>query len=108
MMSANLTTLDSTQGSNSHSGTTKMLQVLHVGKFYPPHMGGIETHLQDLCGELQKSVDVRVLVANDGRTNVEETVRGVPVERVPTWTTLVSTPLCPSMVARIRGYRGDV
>jgi len=88
--------------------TSRRLQVLQVGKFYPPHMGGIETHLQDLCRELQKSVDVRVIVASDGHSGIEETVAGVPVSRVPTWLTLASTPLCPEMVARIRAYRGDV
>ena len=41
------------------------MKVLHVGKFYPPHMGGIETHMQVLCRELQGEVDVEVLVAND-------------------------------------------
>ena len=89
-------------------GTGRRLKVLHVGKFYPPHMGGMETHLQDLCGELRKSADVQVIVASDDRSRIEETLDSVPVIRVPTWLTLVSTPLCPAMVARIRRYRGDI
>ncbi len=89
-------------------GAGRKLQVLHVGKYYPPHMGGIETHLEALCGELRKSADVRVIVASDDRSGVEETLESVPVSRVPTWLTLVSTPLCPAMVARIRAFRGDI
>src|SRR5580704_11769887 len=88
--------------------TSRRLQVLHVGKFYPPHMGGIETHLQDLCGELRKSVDVRVIVASDDRSRIEETLGSVPVTRVPTWCTVASSPFCPAMVAAIRSYHGDV
>jgi rhamnosyl/mannosyltransferase len=89
-------------------GNTRKLQVLHVGKFYPPHMGGMETHLQALCGELGKSVDVRVIVANDHRSTNEETVDSVPVVRVPTWLTLASTPLAPAMIGKLRAYRGDI
>jgi glycosyltransferase involved in cell wall biosynthesis len=88
--------------------TSRRLEVLHVGKFYPPHMGGIETHLEALCGELQKSVDVRVIVANDNRSLAEETLDSIPVTRVPTWLTLASTPLAPAMVARLRAYSGDI
>ena len=95
-------------GSMDLAETSRGLQVLHVGKFYPPHMGGIETHLEALCGELRKSADVRVMVASDDRSAVEETVDGVPVVRVPTWLTLAATPLCPAMIARIRGYRGGI
>ena len=84
------------------------VRVLHVGKFYPPHMGGIETHLQTLCNELRKSVEVRVAVASDDRSAIEENVAGVPVHRTPTWLTLASTPLCPGLVSELRKYRGEI
>lgn len=84
------------------------VKVTHVGKFYPPHMGGIETHLQALCGELRKSVDLRVIVANDGRTGVEEACNGVRVSRLATALTAFSTPLCPAMIGSIRRCEADI
>lgn len=81
--------------------------VLHVGKFFP-HLGGIETHLQQLCGELSKVLDVRVVVASDSRSRIEEVLGNVPVLRVPTWFTLASTPLCPSLAAQIRRCEADI
>jgi glycosyltransferase involved in cell wall biosynthesis len=87
---------------------SRRLRVLHVGKFYPPHMGGIETHLQALCGELTKSLDLRVLVASDDRTRHEEILNKVSVSRIPTPITLASTPLSPGMVAQIRKSPADI
>ncbi len=86
----------------------KELRVLHVGKFYPPHMGGIETHLQALCGELTKSLRLRVVVANDSDALSEQPVNGVSVTRVPTRLTLASTPLCPGMIRQIRQSDADI
>lgn len=84
------------------------LKVLHVGKFYPPHMGGIETHLQALCTELHKSIDLRIIVASDDRTASDETVEGVRVRRVPTSMTVASTPLCPKMIGMIRSSDAQI
>jgi glycosyltransferase involved in cell wall biosynthesis len=84
------------------------LTVLHVGKFYPPHMGGMETHLRALCGELAKSLDVRVIVAGDRSGAGEEMLDGVLVTRVPTAVTLASTPLCPAMALKIREHPSDI
>jgi glycosyltransferase involved in cell wall biosynthesis len=86
----------------------RRLKVLHVGKFYPPHMGGIETHLQALCAELTKCHDLRVVVANDGPVQTDEVLDNVAVFRVPTRLTLASTPLCPGMVAQIRNSDADI
>jgi glycosyltransferase involved in cell wall biosynthesis len=86
----------------------RTLKVLHVGKFYPPHMGGIETHLQALCGELHRRVDLRVIVASDNAMALDETVEGVRVSRVPTQLTLASTPLCPGMIGEISRSEADI
>jgi rhamnosyl/mannosyltransferase len=84
------------------SAAAAKLSVLHVGKFYPPHMGGIETHLQALCGALRNHADVRVIVSSEDRNTVEEMVDSVPVARLATLITAFSTSISPGMVSRIR------
>ena len=84
------------------------LRILHIGKFYPPNMGGIETHLHALCGELRKVVDVRVLVASEDSNTKDEVLEGVPVSRVGTVLSLASAPFCPAMTSRIRASDADL
>lgn len=84
------------------------LKVLHVGKYYPPHMGGIETHMQALCGELRNHVDLRVLVASNNYSTTEEVLDGVAVSRVATRFTMASTPLCPGMITKICYDKSDI
>lgn len=84
------------------------MRVLHVGKFYPPYMGGMETHLQALCGELRKSLHVEVIVANTGRQDVEEYVEGVRVRRLGTWLDIAGAPVCRGMVRQIRDTPADI
>ena len=83
-------------------------RVLQVGKFYPPHMGGIETHLQALSTELNKEMDLRVVVANDHRQRSDEVLGDVRVSRLPTQLTFAATPLCPGMVSEIRRSEADL
>ncbi len=94
--------------SSATAARLRSLKVLQVGKFYPPHMGGIETHLQALCGELQRRVDLRVIVASDSDHPVEESIDGVRISRVPTRLTFASTPLCPGMVQAIGRSDADI
>ena len=84
------------------------LRVLQVGKFYPPHIGGMETHLQALCEGLRNHTDLRVIVSSEGRRSVEEIVDSVPVARLSTWLTAFSTSISPSMVSRIRHSHADI
>ena len=86
----------------------RRLRVLHVGKFYPPHMGGIETHLQVLCRELAKHVDVSVLVANDGARDVVDEDRGIRITRAGTRFHVSTAPVCPSLPGHIRRARADI
>jgi glycosyltransferase involved in cell wall biosynthesis len=84
------------------------LRVLEIGKFYPPHMGGIETHLYALCGELSREISVRVLVANDSRVHREEIIDGVPVTRLARLLNVSTAPICPQMVREIRASDADL
>jgi len=83
-------------------------RVVQIGKYYPPHKGGMETHLQVLCGELRKSLDVRVIVANDGACREESVVDGVSVTRVGTPLTAAAAPICPGLVRQIRKAQPDL
>ncbi len=87
---------------HNHPHKKQKLRVLHIGKFYPPHMGGIETHLQALCGALRHHADVRAIVSSDDRKTIEEIVDSVPVERLATLLRAFSTSISPGMVSRIR------
>ena len=87
---------------------SRKLRVLHVGKYYPPYMGGIETHLQVLCNELRGAIDVRVLVSNAGRETIEEVIDGIPVTRVGTAATLAGAPISLGLTSRIRHERPDI
>jgi glycosyltransferase involved in cell wall biosynthesis len=85
------------------------LRVLHVGKFYPPYRGGMESHLEALCGELKRSVDLEILVASsNGSRTSEELLDGVRVARLGKLFTLRSAPFCPQMVRQIRASKADI
>lgn len=82
---------------------------MHVGKYYPPYPGGMETHLHALCTPMQKRVrQLEVLVANDCRQGTDETVDGVRVRRAASWHKLAGAPICPSWIQPIRKMRPDV
>jgi glycosyltransferase involved in cell wall biosynthesis len=82
--------------------------VLHIGKFYRPHLGGIETHVEALCQGLRKSMDVRVLVASNRRWGEECVIDGVPVTRVHVPISVAGAPICPGMLWHIRKNRPDI
>ncbi len=75
-------------------------RILHIGKFYPPVRGGIETALADLADAgVALGYEVRVEVAAQVRQSpTVETRGGITVTRHRTWTTLLSTPITPTLV----------
>lgn len=83
-------------------------RILHIGKFYPPHMGGIETHLETLCHELRDRFDLHVAVANHGKVSQREIRGGIPVHRVATPFSLGNAPVNPGLAAAIRETRPDL
>jgi rhamnosyl/mannosyltransferase len=73
------------------------MKVLQLGKYYPPYMGGIETHLRQLCGELKSKVDLDVVVCNSEMREADDEVEGVRVHRCAELAKVASTSLCPTM-----------
>src|SRR6266850_2805242 len=84
------------------------LSVLHVGKYYPPFRGGMETHLQSLSDELNGMVDLKVIVSNARHRTIDEVVEGVCVTRVGKLFDFRSAPICPDLVRKIRAAKADI
>jgi rhamnosyl/mannosyltransferase len=82
--------------------------VLHLGKFYPPHNGGMETHLHDLAVRQALTVAVSVIVANSARRSEYAVMEGVCVKRVARIATIASMPVCPGLSAAIRSVPADL
>jgi hypothetical protein len=71
-------------------------------------MGGIETHLQVLCRELARHLDVSVLVANDGPRDVVDEDEGIQITRAGTRFHVSTAPVCPSLPRHIRRAGADI
>jgi glycosyltransferase involved in cell wall biosynthesis len=90
------------------SGRDEKRSVLHIGKFYPPHMGGIEVHLRDLVRWQAGDWDVLVVVANDGLRTVCEQADGAKLVRLGCAGSIHSMPICPKLPFYIRRVRTDL
>ena len=84
------------------------MTVLHLGKFYPPVKGGMETVLGLICEKTSGQVKNRVLVANAVPGTVEERLESAEVVRVGTMTKIGSVALCPEMPSRLMRERADL
>ncbi len=70
------------------------MRVLQLGKYYYPHMGGIENQLYLLSTELAKlGNDVTVAVSNDKPKFSKEIIKGVKVLRYPLITKIKNAPI---------------
>ena len=70
------------------------MRILHVGKYYPPYTGGMETVVKDICeGQVKNGHHVDVLCFNHQKGTSFEKRNEVGVFRMSTFTTLASQPL---------------
>jgi len=98
------------------------LRVCHLGKYYPPASGGIETHVQTLAqAQAMLGADVRVICVNHadangsdstwrrfGRTLTVADHDGlVQVLRVGRWATLARLDVCPQLASVLRRLMDD-
>jgi len=74
--------------------------------FWPPHLGGVEHHLNMLSTGLaaRPGIQVRAIVANEGRATVQERIDGVDVLRVGRAFAYASTPVAFGMPGIIRSH----
>src|SRR3569833_1259416 len=86
------------------------LRICHLGKYYPPAPGGIETHVRTLArAQAELGADVRVFCVNHrpGPTSVE---RDGPVEvtRFRPAASAAKLEVCPELVRALARVEADV
>lgn len=89
---------------------TPPLRVCHLGKYYPPAPGGIETHVRTLAlAQAGLGADVRVLCINHG-TGPTSTEHDGPVRvtRFARRASAAKIDLCPGLVSCLRGVEADI
>ncbi|MBI4325565.1 MAG: glycosyltransferase [Chloroflexi bacterium] len=85
------------------------MRILELGKFYPPHFGGIETLLRSFCeGFVRMGAEVDCVVANDQTRTVHEDINGVRVHRLASLGVVFSTSLCPAYGLSVGRYAPDL
>lgn len=84
------------------------MRVLHIGKYYPPHRGGIERVLGLLCGAMKTRCELQVICFHDRPETRTDTVDGVLVVRTARWESLFSVPIAPGMYFWMRDRRFDI
>jgi rhamnosyl/mannosyltransferase len=82
------------------------LDVLQVGKYYHPQVGGVERVVRRLAeGLSERGHRARVLVARPRGLPVREDVDGVPVRRTGTLGSLLSVPVAPGFPVALHEAR---
>ncbi len=80
------------------------IRVLHVYKFYLPHMGGIERSIQLIVENMRDLLDFRILVCSHNGSSecTDEVIGGIEVVRTKSRGILFSTPLSTGFFAAFR------
>jgi len=92
------------------SASTKPLRVCHLGKYYPPAHGGIETHLQTLAqAQVRLGLDVEVLCINhEAGPTVREMDGRIPVTRFRPQLAFKKLEISTELIGVLRSIRADV
>jgi len=85
-----------------------VVRVLHLGKYYPPAKGGMETVLEMLCAGTSSAAENCALVANSVFELSEEQRGPVRVVRAPALARLGAVSVCPTMPFRVAREKADL
>jgi glycosyltransferase involved in cell wall biosynthesis len=83
-------------------------RIVHLGKFYAPVRGGMETVLQTLCRGEVGAVETRALVMNRSRKTSHDVIDGVSVTRVASLFTVGSVAVAPTLPLWLARARADL
>jgi glycosyltransferase involved in cell wall biosynthesis len=86
-----------------------MIRILHINKRYPPHIGGIERHLQDLARAQARmpGIEVDVAVVSEDAPS-QELDEGVKVWRGKQLGVVAANPISRDILGALRGSHHDV
>lgn len=82
--------------------------ILHIGKYYPPQRGGIETVVHDLAVRQARANRVSVIVSNTSSRTEVNNADAVIITRVARFATIASMPVCPGLLPAIRQSPADI
>jgi len=84
------------------------MKVLHLGKYYPPSKGGMETILQLVCTRTAAHVENKVFVANRNWSTSEERLGGVDIVRLPTLMKVGAVAVVPALPLQLAREQSDL
>src|SRR5688572_27796588 len=84
------------------------LRILHLGKYYTPDRGGIETVVETLCRGERPAADTQALVLNKVNQTTDETLNEVPVRRVGSIANVGSVSVAPTLPLWLSRADADV
>jgi rhamnosyl/mannosyltransferase len=84
------------------------LRILHLGKYYSPDRGGIETVVETLCRGERPAAETTALVLNKVNQTTDESVEDVPIRRVGSVATVGAVSVAPSLPMWLARAEADV
>ena len=86
------------------------MRICHLGKYYPPAPGGIETHTRTLaCAEVELGARVQVFCVNhEGGPTAFENDGGVEVTRFGRVGSALKLDFCPELIQGLRRVDADI
>lgn len=74
------------------------MRILQFGKFFPPHIGGMESFIFDLTEELSRKVKCDVLCSNSKNKTTLENKKSYCIIRTASFGEIFSTSISPAMI----------